>query len=183
MDATTAELFSSSSGGGGSIAINNSCLDVNFTVIRDSFIYFDYPHMNATFTSNLTNTQLLKIIVTTLVVLIALLGNIGIIVVVAFNRSLRTTINFYLVNLAAADLLICTCCMSVDLINNLTEPLFILGPIVCKMNAFCQSKCLLNNITWKKRSNLFRSSYPNACFWRNFPDSRLSLSTGSKPLT
>lgn len=118
----------------------DTCAQVNISSIRGSFVYFDYPHANTTVSSNLTNTQVLKILVTSIVVLVALLGNMGIVIAVAFNRSLRTTINYYLVNLALADLLICTCCMSVDLINNLTEPLFILGPIVCKMNAFCQSE-------------------------------------------
>ena len=120
-----------------------SCTDVNLTAIRDSFVYFDYPHLNASFASSLTGTQVLKIAVTSIVVVVALIGNLGIILAVALNRSLRTTINFYLVNLAVADLLICSCCMSVDLVNNLTEPVFVLGAVVCKMNAFCQSKCLL----------------------------------------
>ena len=146
--AVAASLGGSGSEAGGDV---DSCRDVNLTAIRDSFIYFDYPHVNATFASSLTNSQLLKIAVTSFVVLVALIGNLGIVIAVAFNRSLRTTINVYLVNLAVADLLICTFCMSVDLISNLTEPVYVLGPIVCKMNAFCQSKCLLRS----KRCLLF----------------------------
>lgn len=124
----------------------DSCSEVNITAIRDTFLHYDYPHVNSTFSSTLTNTHLFKITVTSLVVLAALFGNLGIVIAVAFNRTLRTTINFYLVNLAVADLLICTCCMAVDLINNLTEPVFVLGPIVCKMNAFCQMTCLTSSV-------------------------------------
>lgn len=84
--------------------------------------------------------EYIKITFTIAVIIAALTGNIGIILAISLHRSLRTTINYYLVNLAIADIFICTFCMSVYLINHLTEPLFILGPIVCKLNAFCQSK-------------------------------------------
>lgn len=84
--------------------------------------------------------EYIKITFTVAVIIAALTGNIGIILAISLHRSLRTTINYYLVNLAIADIFICTFCMSVYLINHLTEPLFILGPIVCKLNAFCQSE-------------------------------------------
>lgn len=112
-----------------------------------NFSDYDFPRAQGTF-KPFTHVEYIKIIVTIIVILVALAGNLGIIIAVSFNRSLRTTINLYLVNLAVADILICTCCMSVYLINQLTEPLFILGPIVCKLNAFCQSEYrlrLLNN--------------------------------------
>ena len=84
--------------------------------------------------------EYIKITFTLAVIIAALAGNIGIILAISLHRSLRTTINYYLVNLAIADIFICTFCMSVYLINHLTEPLFILGPVVCKLNAFCQSE-------------------------------------------
>ena len=95
------------------------------------------------YNSQYSHVEYIKITFTIAVILAALAGNIGIILAISLHRSLRTTINYYLVNLAVADLFICTFCMSVYLINNLTEPLFILGPIVCKLNAFCQSKSLV----------------------------------------
>lgn len=106
-----------------------------------NFSDYDFPRAQGTF-KPFTHVEYIKIIVTFVVILVALAGNLGIIIAVSFNRTLRTTINLYLVNLAVADILICTCCMSVYLINQLTEPLFILGPVVCKLNAFCQSEYL-----------------------------------------
>lgn len=103
-----------------------------------NFSDYDFPRTKSVF-KPFTHVEYIKIILTMLVIFVALVGNVGIIIAVSFNRSLRTTINLYLVNLAVADILICACCMSVYLINQLTE-VFVLGPIVCKLNAFCQSE-------------------------------------------
>ncbi|RWS25764.1 hypothetical protein B4U80_04293 [Leptotrombidium deliense] len=82
----------------------------------------------------------MKLVITAIVIVVSLIGNIAVIISVTLNRLMRTTINLYLLNLAIADILISTCCMFVYLINNLTEPLYILGSFVCKFNAFTQSK-------------------------------------------
>ncbi|RWS08706.1 neuropeptide FF receptor 2-like protein [Dinothrombium tinctorium] len=90
--------------------------------LNDSFTYVDY----------------IKLCVTVVIIVVALFGNFAVIISVIFNRLMRTTINLYLINLAIADVLISTFCMLVYLINNLTEPLYILGSFVCKFNAFTQ---------------------------------------------
>jgi hypothetical protein len=129
-----------------------------------NFSDYDFPRAQGTF-KPFTHVEYIKIIVTIVVILVALAGNLGIIIAVSFNRTLRTTINLYLVNLAVADILICTCCMSVYLINQLTEPLFILGPVVCKLNAFCQSKKLFYNSCEHSVALLFQvSSFSEAVF-------------------
>ena len=111
-----------------------------------SFNFSEFEFSRSSTFKEFTVVEYAKIIVTVAVICAALIGNIGIILAVWFNRGMRTTINLYLVNLAVADLFICTFCMTVYLINNLAEPLFILGPIVCKLNAFCQMTCLTSSV-------------------------------------
>lgn len=86
----------------------------------------------------------IKIVICAIVIAVVLIGNCAVIIAVALNRTLRTTINIYLSNLAVADVLIAICCMWVHLINNLTEPFYILGPFMCKINGFAQSKSFDN---------------------------------------
>lgn len=123
---------------------NGTCSDP-VDVTSFNFSEFEFPRSTSTF-KEFTVVEHTKIIITIAVICAALVGNIGIILAVSVNRGMRTTINLYLVNLAVADLFICTFCMTVYLINNLTEPLFILGPIVCKLNAFCQMTCLTSSV-------------------------------------
>ena len=81
---------------------------------------------------------LLKICVINMVM--SVLGNGAVVVAVFYNPALRSTINYYLVNLAIADVLIALCCMWPHLVNDLTKPAFVLGAFMCKFNAFAQSK-------------------------------------------
>lgn len=111
-----------------------------------SFNFSDYDFPRNQIFKEFTTSEYSKIFASVLVITTALLGNIGVIIAVIIYRNMRTTINFYLVNLAIADILICTFCMTVYLINNLTDPLFILGPIICKVNAFCQMTCLTSSV-------------------------------------
>ncbi|XP_023220987.1 QRFP-like peptide receptor [Centruroides sculpturatus] len=75
-----------------------------------------------------------------------IVGNLGIVFVVGLDNSMRTTINVYLVNLAVADLLICLTCMWVHLCNDLTEPIYVLGPFMCSFNPFAQMACLTASV-------------------------------------
>ena len=70
----------------------------------------------------------------------SLFGNLAVVVAVLMKRTLRMTVNLYLANLAVADILICICCMWVHLVNHLTAPEYVLGPLWCKFNGFAQSK-------------------------------------------
>lgn len=81
----------------------------------------------------------LKILLFVLIILTAVVGNILIIVVVAWNKRLRTTTNYYIVNLAVSDLFVTICCSWVYLVTHLTDG-FILGPFFCKFNTFAQGK-------------------------------------------
>ncbi|GFR19613.1 g_PROTEIN_RECEP_F1_2 domain-containing protein [Trichonephila clavata] len=109
----------------------NSCeFEMNLSLL-------DFPN-EAALSEPLMWEEYIKIAFYLLILIVALMGNISVILTVILNRSMRTTINFYLVNLAVADLLICICCMWVPLANSITKPLDNLGPFICKLNPFAQ---------------------------------------------
>ncbi|GFS34184.1 g_PROTEIN_RECEP_F1_2 domain-containing protein [Nephila pilipes] len=110
--------------------INGCDFDLNFSL-------YDFPNQ-AALMEPLMWEEYIKIAFYFLILVVALMGNISVILTVILNRSMRTTINFYLVNLAVADLLICICCMWVPLANSITKPLYSLGAFICKLNPFAQ---------------------------------------------
>jgi hypothetical protein len=118
-----------------SIEACNETLDIT----KFDFKEWDFPRTNSTFRTFLW-PDYVKILVSIVTIIAVLVGNIAVIIAVVQNRSLRTTVNVYLTNLAVADLLICVCCIWVLTINDLTKPLYILGPLMCKINGFAQSK-------------------------------------------
>lgn len=68
---------------------------------------------------------------------VAAVGNTCVILTVALNRSLRTTINCYLTNLAVADAIISMFCMWVYLVKNLSD-WYVLGAFMCRIEGFAQ---------------------------------------------
>ncbi|XP_067136185.1 QRFP-like peptide receptor [Centruroides vittatus] len=94
----------------------------------------------------LTWKEYAKIVSYLLLMCATVVGNLGIVFAVGLNNSMRTTINVYLVNLAVADLLICLTCMWVHLCNDLTEPIYVLGPFMCIFNPFAQMTCLTASV-------------------------------------
>lgn len=90
--------------------------------------------------------EIAKIVSYVLLMSATVVGNVGIMVTVGLNNSMRTTINIYVVNLAVADLLICLTCMWVHLCNDLTEPIYVLGPFMCSLNPFAQMTCLTASV-------------------------------------
>ncbi|XP_042148921.1 QRFP-like peptide receptor [Ixodes scapularis] len=88
-----------------------------------------------------TWVEYLKIWVYLVTILVAVVGNAGVILTVALNRSLRTTINCYLTNLAVADAIISMFCMWVHLVKHLFD-WYILGPFMCKIEGFAQMTAL-----------------------------------------
>ncbi|CAH1242644.1 KISS1R [Branchiostoma lanceolatum] len=79
-----------------------------------------------------------KIIAYLAIFIMAIVGNSLVIYTVAINKKMRTTTNFYLTNLAVADILIAVCCMWVALIKDLTDPVWIFGDFMCRFNTFMQ---------------------------------------------
>ena len=80
-----------------------------------------------------------KIVFYAIVILCALFGNILVIFVVWRNKRMRTTTNYYIVNLAVSDLMVTSSCTWVHLVDNLTEG-WILGAFFCKFNSFAQGR-------------------------------------------
>ncbi|XP_022243515.1 trissin receptor-like [Limulus polyphemus] len=66
------------------------------------------------------------------------LGNLLVILIVAFHKRMRTVTNFFLVNLAVADLCVGLFCVYQNLYNYLTTS-WSLGNFLCKMYHFVQS--------------------------------------------
>ncbi|XP_035221521.1 neuropeptide Y receptor type 2-like [Stegodyphus dumicola] len=100
--------------------------------------------INSTFSSEpfvfktLNTTDYIQVIAIAVIIIGGLLGNISVVLTVVMNRSMRTTINFYVANLAVADAMICIICMIPRLISTMTKEYYALGEFMCKFNPFTQ---------------------------------------------
>ncbi|XP_066297917.1 QRFP-like peptide receptor [Branchiostoma lanceolatum] len=87
-----------------------------------------------------------KIIAYLVIFIMAIVGNSLVIYTVSINKKMRTTTNFYLTNLAVADILIAVCCMWVALIKDLTDPVWIFGDFMCRFNTFMQGISITSSV-------------------------------------
>ncbi|XP_066304412.1 neuropeptide FF receptor 1-like [Branchiostoma lanceolatum] len=71
------------------------------------------------------------------VCLLCLAGNVTVCCLVAQNRKLHTVTNFFILNLAVADLMIAVFCMPITLVNNIVT-VWVFGDVVCKLTPFIQ---------------------------------------------
>jgi len=101
----------------------------------------DYPE---TFQYQPIWLVVLKITIYVALILVAIAGNILVILVVIKNKRMRTTTNFYMVNLAISDLMVTMWCSWVHLVDDLTQG-WVLGDFFCKFNSFAQGE--LNILT------------------------------------
>ncbi|KAF7273422.1 trissin receptor-like [Rhynchophorus ferrugineus] len=85
-----------------------------------------------------TYIRVIFIILYTLVFCLCFFGNLLVILVVMLSRRLRTTTNFFLANLAVADLCVGIFCVYQNLLIYIVES-WILGEFLCKMYVFIQS--------------------------------------------
>ena len=101
---------------------------------------FDYK--NVPFFGEIKKVPLYEIIFKSylyaMIIFFSLVGNTLIIVVVLRHKQMRTTTNFYIVNLAVADILVTVFCTWVHLVNNLNNNTWVLGGFFCKFNTFSQ---------------------------------------------
>lgn len=134
----TAELGGNSTGHNGSflhhdLDYEGSYLDYNFDYDLAQIPYpkekKSVPFLEA----------LMKIVSCTITSVVSLIGNFLVILVVVYNKRLRTTTNFYIVNLAVADLLVTFSCYWVSTVDDLTDG-WVLGSFFCKFNAFAQGE-------------------------------------------
>lgn len=89
---------------------------------------------------------ILKSYLYAMIIFFSLVGNTLIIVVVLRHKQMRTTTNFYIVNLAVADILVTIFCTWVHLVNNLNNNNWVLGGFFCKFNTFSQVLCLVASV-------------------------------------
>ena len=71
--------------------------------------------------------------------LVLSLGNLIVIMVVAFNRKMRSTTNMYVMNLALSDLIVGCFCTWTHLGRRITVD-WPFGPVICKLATFMQGK-------------------------------------------
>ncbi|BFZ17768.1 hypothetical protein BsWGS_20807 [Bradybaena similaris] len=104
--------------------------------------HMDYPGVTQ-------HKPLWEMIVKTLfyfpVIVFGIIGNVIIIAVVAKNKRMQTTTNYYIVNLAVADCLITLACSWTHLVDDLS-PFWILGSFFCTFNTFSQVLTLVASI-------------------------------------
>ncbi|XP_023338028.1 substance-P receptor isoform X2 [Eurytemora carolleeae] len=124
----------------------------NVTPFRDmesevNLSAYPYPG-NKTLDTTWDTGQYLKILGVCGTVLISIFGNVLVILAVVRHRAMRTTINFYLVNLSIADLLISAWCPWTSLIQQVLSPssLYILPPIFCKLDVFYRVLCTVASV-------------------------------------
>lgn len=96
--------------------------------------------------------------------LIALLGNILVILTVTGKKTLRQVRNYFLVNLAIADLTITLLCMPTS-VGSIVYRLWIYGEFLCKATTFLQGKLKYRfSLYWLPiRSHLWRSASDLLC--------------------
>lgn len=81
----------------------------------------------------------IKVTLGVVVEVIAFIGNILVITIVVRFKRMRTTTNYYLVNLAVSDLLVGIMPVWVHVVQSLNE-FWVFGSFLCKFNPFMQSK-------------------------------------------
>lgn len=124
---------------------NNSCS--NFFCISDED-YIDFLITRMT-TPSIYDWILIFMHIT--VFIAGILGNSLVCIAVYRNRSMRTVTNYFLVNLAVADLMVIIFCLPSTVIWDVTET-WLLGETLCKMlpylqvnNIFCYSHYSLSH--------------------------------------
>ena len=100
------------------------------------FSMFPYPGTVKTFPSHEIG---IKVTLGVVLELVAIIGNILVITIVVKFKRMRTTTNYYLVNLAVSDLLVASMPVWIHVVDSLNE-FWLFGSFLCKFNPFMQSK-------------------------------------------
>ncbi|XP_048761624.2 neuropeptide FF receptor 2-like isoform X2 [Ostrea edulis] len=78
-----------------------------------------------------------KITICVSIELVAIVGNLLIIIIIAQSPKMRTVTNYYILNLAISDMLVGLFAMWIHLVDDLTQG-WVLGSFLCKFNPFLQ---------------------------------------------
>ncbi|UJR22231.1 hypothetical protein I4U23_025294 [Adineta vaga] len=85
-----------------------------------------------------TSYEWICIVLYLIVFIVGTIGNILVIIVIQRNRSMRTVTNMFIMNLAAADLLVLLFCLPATVIQDVTKTWFF-GLILCKFVNYIQN--------------------------------------------
>ncbi|XP_063849458.1 neuromedin-K receptor-like [Scylla paramamosain] len=123
---------------------------MNFSCDKDprtttNFSQYEYDG-RTTIWVPITWREVIKLIAYIITFLVSIVGNLLVILVVRYNRNMRSSTNQYLVNLAVADLLVTLVCKLVHLIRHLSYPHYVLPAIVCKLDGFVQGTALVASV-------------------------------------
>ncbi|CAL1290167.1 unnamed protein product [Larinioides sclopetarius] len=118
--------------------------DVKLLLLAKKIRNMTYVYETSYF-KELEDSDYVKFFACVLLMIGGLIGNISVLLTVALNRSKRSTINYYMVNLAVVDALICIFCVGTHSFEILTN-YFPLGSFMCKFNTFMKMFCLLNSV-------------------------------------
>ncbi|XP_003741642.1 QRFP-like peptide receptor [Galendromus occidentalis] len=88
---------------------------------------------------------LLCVMIYVVTLIASLVGNWGVVLTVLLNRSMRTTVNFYLSNLAFADALIAMFCMWTYLVKHFNDS-YVLGGFMCRVEGFVQMTAVTSSV-------------------------------------
>ncbi|XP_076459384.1 QRFP-like peptide receptor [Babylonia areolata] len=140
--ATTAATEPGGWGEGGSILAGDPVEEASKQMVMPDLSNFSYP-------GEVVYKPVWEIALKTAfyvpLVVLAVVGNVMVVAVVARDKRMRTTTNFYIVNLAVADCLVTLSCSWVHLLDDLT-PQWVLGAFFCKFNTFAQVLTLVASI-------------------------------------
>lgn len=67
-----------------------------------------------------------------IIFIVGIVGNLLVIVVIVYGRSMRTTVNKYLANLCVADVLVILVCMPTALADIFTKEIWYFGEFMCE---------------------------------------------------
>ncbi|ELT90105.1 hypothetical protein CAPTEDRAFT_147802 [Capitella teleta] len=85
--------------------------------------------------------QMTLIVMYVVVFLLAVIGNVMVMLVILTNRSMRNVTNYFLLNLAVADLLVSFVCMPLT-VGELVYRVWIYGQFLCKVTIYLQGVCV-----------------------------------------
>ncbi|XP_018010380.2 QRFP-like peptide receptor [Hyalella azteca] len=107
--------------------------------------YFANFTMDASTWSTTDWSTVIRITCIVLLFISSIIGNTIVVIVVFWSPNLKTSLNFYLVNLAIADLFITCVCIWNHLVKNIFYN-YPLGPFMCRIGSFVQASCLLGSV-------------------------------------
>ena len=93
----------------------------------------------------ISSTIWIRIPLYVIIIIISMFGNLIVILVISFNRFMRKSTNFFILNLAVCDLAILVSCMWVQIVASINKN-WVLGHLFCKVNSYMQMVSVLASV-------------------------------------